>query len=567
MAVLETGYTHHSMQGMSSAGGRRSVANERVFRRWDYPLFAVLTALNLGALLVVFAFWFSPSSWEHNPALYVLITIPFLFALAMFESRWILLPLMRRPRHMAASSEWKVGVATTFVPGAEPIEMLERTLRELVAMDYPHDTWVLDEGDDDNVKALCARHGAHHYSRKGKSEYQTPSGRYQARTKHGNYNAWLSEIGFDRYELVVAFDPDHVPHRNFLLRVLGYFDDPEVGYVQAAQVYYNQPASFIASGAAEETYAYYSSLQMTSYAIGYPIVTGCHNTHRVTALKEVGGFAPHEADDLLITIYYRVRGWRGVYVPEILARGINPVDWPRYLNQQRRWARSVLDIKFRIFPKLARRLPVPERLISSVHGLYYLQGLATASGMALIAFMLVSGERPRILSFNTVPRLLFLVFALQLCDFYRQRFFLDPRTECGLNWRAKILRFAKWPYILLALYEALFRPAIGYAMTTKDRATKRQYVLARAHLPAIVLIGLAWLAGAALGVAQGRVLHLLAATAIALSIAVVLTEFFKFPDPYDAELARERLGSPEPRPPRPVHLAQAGMSQARDPTS
>jgi cellulose synthase (UDP-forming) len=552
---------------MSAAGGGRSVANERVFRRWDYPLFAVLTALNLGALLVVFAFWFSPSSWEHNPALFVLITIPFLFALAMFESRWILLPLMRRPRHMPASSEWKVGVATTFVPGAEPIEMLERTLQGLVTMDYPHDTWVLDEGDDDDVKALCARHGAQYYSRKGKSEYETASGRYQARTKHGNYNAWLSEIGFDRYELVVAFDPDHVPKRNFLLRVLGYFDDPEIGYVQAAQVYYNQPASFIARGAAEETYAYYSSLQMTSYAIGYPIVTGCHNAHRVTALEEVGGFAPHEADDLLITIYYRIGGWRGVYVPEILARGINPVDWPRYLNQQRRWARSVLDIKFRIFPKVARRLPVPEQLISSVHGLYYLQGLATASGMGLIAFMLASGERPSILSFNTAPRLALLVVALQVCDFYRQRFFLDPRTELGLNWRAKILRFAKWPYILLALYEALFRPAIGYAMTTKDRATRRQYVLARAHLPAIVLIAVAWLAGVALGVSHNPVLHVFAVVTIAASVAIVLTEFLKFPDPYDEDLARKRLGSPEQRPPRPMPLARAGMSQARDPAS
>jgi Integrase core domain len=40
--------------------------------------------------------------------LFVLITVPFLFGLAMFESRWLLLPLMRRPRHMAASNGWTV---------------------------------------------------------------------------------------------------------------------------------------------------------------------------------------------------------------------------------------------------------------------------------------------------------------------------------------------------------------------------------------------------------------------------------------------------------------------------
>src|SRR5207237_104011 len=134
-----------------------------------------------------------------------------------------------------------------------------------VAMDYPHDNCVLDEGNDDRVKALCCSLGARHFSRKGLSEYQTSSGPFQAKTKHGNYNAWLAEIGFANYDIVVGFDPDHIPAPRFLSRVLGYFDDPKVGFVQAAQLYYNQGASFVAKGAAEETYAYYSSIQMTAY--------------------------------------------------------------------------------------------------------------------------------------------------------------------------------------------------------------------------------------------------------------------------------------------------------------
>ena len=536
-----------------------------MFERRDYPLYTALTILNLGAVALVFLFWFSPWNWQQHPALFVLITIPFLFALAMFEPRWLLLPLMRRPRHMAARPGRKVGVAVTFVPGAEPIEMLERTLEALVALDYPHETWVLDEGDDENVKALCTSIGAHHYSRRGKPAYLARSGRYQAKTKHGNYNAWLAEVGFDRYELVAAFDPDHVPRRDFLLRVVGYFEDPEVGYVQAAQMYYNQPASFIARGAAEETYAYYSSLQMTSYAVGYPIVTGCHNTHRVEALKQVGGFAPHEADDLLITIYYRVAGWKGVYVPEILARGITPVDWPRYLNQQRRWARSVLDVKFRIFPKVARRLPLAERLISAMHGLYYLQGLGAALWICLLAFMLVSGRSARVLTLGTAPRLLLLVGILQVCDFYRQRFFLDPRTEVGIHWRAKLLRFAKWPYILMGLFEALLRPATGYAMTTKDRATRRSHALARAHSPALALIVLAWLLGVILGAPQNVVLLVIAAGVVLGTIALTLTEVLPYPDPYDPKLAQDRLALPERRPARAMHIATAEIAKVRDP--
>ena len=148
--------------------------------------------------------------------------------------------------------------------------MLEVTVQALVAMAYPHDTWVLDEGDDARVHALCTRLGARHFSRKSLPHYQTAEGRFQARSKHGNYNAWLAEHGFAHYDVIVNVDPDHVPAPTFLHEVLGYFADPKIGYVQVPQAYYNQEASFVARGAAEETYAYYSVTQMASYGAGLP---------------------------------------------------------------------------------------------------------------------------------------------------------------------------------------------------------------------------------------------------------------------------------------------------------
>jgi hypothetical protein len=60
---------------------------------------------------------------------------------------------------------------------------------------------------------------------------------------------------------------------------------------------------------------------MVSYGLGFPIVTGCHATHRVTALQQVDGFAPHDADGLLITLLYRAAGWQGFYVPTIVPGG------------------------------------------------------------------------------------------------------------------------------------------------------------------------------------------------------------------------------------------------------
>ena len=435
-------------------------------------------------------------------------------------------------------------MATTFVPGFEPLEMLEETLVALLAIEYPHETWVLDEGDDEEVKRLCERLGAFHFSRKGDPRYQADGGRFQARTKHGNYNAWLQEVAFDRYELIAAFDPDHIPDPDFLSRVVGYFADASVGYVQAAQIYYNQRASFIAQGAAEETYAYYSSLQQASYALGYPIVTGCHNTHRTTALRAVGGFAPHQADDILLTLMYRATGWRGVYVPERLAVGLTPVDWKGYLTQQRRWARSVLDVKFRWYWRFARQMPKRELPVSFVHGLHYLYGVGTPFAILAVALSLAIGTQWKILSLQGVVRLVILSAALNLCELYRQRFYLDWRSEAGIHWRSGLLRYAKWPYFLLAFVEALLGRGRDYLITAKTRAKHTSTGFAAIHL-SVTLVVVAALLFASLG---GQSIQLglgVVAVVIALtSLAIGVTTLLSFPPPYDPGLrARSRAGS------------------------
>jgi cellulose synthase (UDP-forming) len=435
---------------------------------------------------------------------------------------------------------WRVGVATTFVPGAEPLGMLEETVGALVAMDYPHDTWVLDEGDDSAVRQLCSRLGAHYFTRRHQPDYQTERGVFERRSKHGNYNAWFREIAFERYDAIVGFDPDHVPAREFLTRTLGYLRDPSVGYVQAAQVYYNQRASWIARGAAEETYAYYSSVQMVSYGLGYPIVTGCHHVHRTAALRAIGGLPPHEADDLLATIRYRATGWRGVYVPETLAVGLTPVAWRAYLTQQRRWARSVLDVKLRIYPRVALDLPPIERLVSLLHGLYYLHGLMTALGILVIGYMLASGDIPRVFSTETLPYVLVLIAALQASDFFRQRFFLNS-GERGIHWRAGLLRFAKWPVVLLALKDVLRPRRVDYALTAKIRQPPRRSLLVAPHALSVAFLLGAGLLGTVSNDVYNGPLWSTAGVLIALPLAAMATSLRSEPPPYDPALRRGKL--------------------------
>ena len=516
-----------------------TVKKERIFHWWDYPIFAVLTCARLYVICSFIVFWLSLGDWKSFPIIFLILTCMLIIILMNNMGRWFWLLGMKRPKPMEPDPNWRVAVITTFVLKSEPLELLEKTVKSLIALDYPHATWVLDEENDDRVKKICSKYGAKHFSRKNFPHYQAQDGQFKSHSKHGNYNAWLQEVGFEQYDIITGFDPDHVPKENFLLKVLGYFKDPRIGYVQAAPAYYNQNASFIARGAAEETYSYFSSIQMTNYSLGFPIINGSHNTHRVAALKEIHGFAPHDADDLLATSLYRSHGWEGVYVPEILAKGLTPVDWNGYLVQQRRWARSVLDLKVRSYTNKNDDLSLLSRITNLLHGLGYLhKPIIILLAIILLIIMLITGKSPKIASFTIISQLVQLVAVLQISEFYRQRFYLDWRHEWGLHWRAALLHFAKWPQFILAFFDIFLGRKFGYIMTQKIGSDTKPHKLLWPHLLSLVLIGFAWAIGFRSAGIVNPLLHICAGILVVSSCILILTTFIKFPDPFDENLCK-----------------------------
>ena len=527
-----------SANSASSGADSTVVITDRVFSSAESAAFAVLTFTLAAAMAALLWYWLSLSDSQSHPLASTAAWLLLLFYLGSWLFRWLSLPAMRRPRPMPPEPGLRVAAVTTFVPGAEPLEMLEQTLRTLVAMEYPHDTWVLDEGSDEAVKAICRAMGVRHFSRKGIPEYQAESGSFQRASKHGNYNAWLDSADSRMYDIIVAFDPDHVPERQFLASVLGYFRDPAIAYVQAPQFYYNQSASFIARGAAEETYAYYSTHLMASYALGHPILIGSHTTQRIAALREVGGFAAHDADDLLITLLYRAKGWRGVYVPDILAMGITPVEWYGYLRQQVRWARSVLDIKFRLLPSLAGQLPKTERALGVLHGASYLRPLAIPAMYVLLAYLMFVGANPAFLSPRALLFLGGLILLLMAAERFRRRFYLDPSREGGIHWRALVLQFTKWPFLMIAAWRALLGRPAQYALTQKV-SSKRPMVM-WPHLGVGGLLAGAWIVAYTLNNAVAPALSAITAAIVLFSFGLVVTELRLMPPPFEPGMYMKR---------------------------
>ena len=512
-----------------------TIENEVVLRHSDHLVFWCLTVLSSIATLWLIIIWIWALDWGRHPIILSGVTGVGAILVSLNQASWFILLYMKRPRWIPAREDWRVAVVTTIVPTVESVDMLTTTLEALVGLEYPHDTWVLDEDNDPGVQQQCERLGVKHFSRKSLPQYQTEEGIFKSRSKHGNYNSWLCETGYKEYDILVAFDPDHVPHNSFLMRVLGYFNDPTVAYVQAPQVYYNQDASFIARGAAEESYEYYSYVQMGSYGRGYPVLIGCHNTHLLEALRQVGGFAAHDADDLLTTLSYRSSSWQGVYVPEILAQGLTPVDWPSYIAQQRRWARAILDIKFRHYPRIAAQLPWPTRVIALLQGTdYFHRSLLILFSLILLIAMLALGTAPSIHGVS-LP-LAGSCTVLLLCRIFQRRFYLDKDAKTGWHWRALVLEFAKWPFVLGEVFELIRGARRDYFVTPKTRSTLPKQILLLPNVLIITAVTAAWIIGAISGDAENGYLFGLygaAGLTIAGSLALIATEHIKFPAPYD----------------------------------
>src|SRR5690349_10155370 len=122
-------------QAMSLNGKDGHVPNEPVIKRRDYPLFVLLTGLNLAAIVYFLSQWLSVQDALYHPILFSLMTIVLLVILANNQGRWFLLLQMKKPLPAGAIlTRRRVAVVTSFVPEGEAIEMLEGTVSALVAL-------------------------------------------------------------------------------------------------------------------------------------------------------------------------------------------------------------------------------------------------------------------------------------------------------------------------------------------------------------------------------------------------------------------------------------------------
>jgi cellulose synthase (UDP-forming) len=270
----------------------------------------------------------------------------FLFTVSMWDIdvRPAITPTIATPRHVAV-------LIPTYNEGRE---ILLPTVAAALSMRVQHETWVLDDGDRPEIRRMAEDLGA----------------RYLARPTHehakaGNLNHALRIIDAD---LVAVLDADHVAKPDFLVRTLGYFDDPRLALVQTPQDFYNR-SSFEhevkdrEDGRFHEQVLFYRVIQPGKNRWGAAFWCGTGAIVRTAALRDVGGVATDSVtEDIQTTIRLHRRGWKTIYHNEVLALGLAAADAETYQAQRLRWGTGAMQVLRRDHPITGPGLSLGQRL-------------------------------------------------------------------------------------------------------------------------------------------------------------------------------------------------------------
>ncbi|WP_045876405.1 cellulose synthase catalytic subunit [Pseudofrankia sp. DC12] len=401
--------------------------------------------------------------------------------------------IMRNPIPVLPMPGLRVAFTTTIVPSKEPLDVVRDTLIAARNIQYerPIDVWLLDEGDDPAVRAMCEEIGVRHFSRKGVAEWNTSAGPFRAKTKHGNHNSWLAAHG-DDYDVVLSVDPDHIPLPNFADRMLGYFRDRNVAFVVGPQVYGNF-RHYLTRGAEAQNYMFHSVIQRAANRFASGMFVGTNHAYRVATWRQIGGFQDSITEDLATSLaVHSARNpdtnhrWTSVYTPDVVAVGEGPASWTDFFNQQLRWARGSNEVMVTDAPRRLKALDWGPRLHYLTLMLHYPTiAITWILGMALTIFYMALGSTGVVVHVSAWLALYIDVFlARLLLYFWLRRFNISPHEEKGSAGMSGIfVSVLCTPFYSSALIGALLRRKLGFVVTPKGRAASPDHLLTfRKHL-------------------------------------------------------------------------------------
>ncbi len=321
------------------------------------------------------------------------------------------------------------------------------------------------------------RRGASRKWRCGASPSRGSTSSTYHRDDRAGFKAGALEAGLKaaRGELVAIFDADFMPAPDFLLRLVPHFADEGVGMVQARWGHINQDYSLLTKIQSILLDGHFVLEHGARHRSGrFFNFNGTAGIWRRTAIEDAGGWQ-HDTltEDLDLSYRAQLRGWRFVFVSDVIAPAEVPVEMNAFKSQQHRWAKGSIQTCRKLLPRLLQSdLPLAVKAEAFFH-------LTANFNYPLMSVLSVLMFPSMVIRYNMgwyemllidVP--LFFAATFSVCNFY-----MVCQREIHRDWRAR-LRYL--PFLMSigiglsinntrAVFEALFDRKSEFTRTPKYR--------------------------------------------------------------------------------------------------
>ena len=264
------------------------------------------------------------------------------------------------PQPKGSFNEGELPLITVQLPLFNEMYVVERLVNAITEIDYPRDRLeiqVLDDSTDETVG--IARATVENYVRAGFDIH------YLHRDDRTGFKAGALEEGMKtaRGELIAIFDADFVPKPDFLRKLVHYFTDQTVGCAQMRWAHINGSYNLLTRLQTIMLDGHFVIEQTTRNRSGnFFNFNGTAGIWRRQAILLSGGWQ-HDTltEDTDLSFRAQLMGWRFVYLLDEEAPAEIPVEINAFKAQQRRWAKGVLQVWFKLYRRIWYA-PLPMRV-------------------------------------------------------------------------------------------------------------------------------------------------------------------------------------------------------------
>jgi cellulose synthase/poly-beta-1,6-N-acetylglucosamine synthase-like glycosyltransferase len=322
---------------------------------------------------------------------------------------------------------------TIQLPLYNEMYVADRLIDAVCAIDYPREQLeiqVLDDSTDEtqSIAELAVRR----YAAEGIDI------KYYHRADRVGFKAGALEAGLRsaRGEFITIFDADFIPTPDFLRRLMPHFADPGIGMVQARWGHINQDYSLLTRIQAILLDGHFVLEHGGRNRSGrFFNFNGTAGVWRRAAIEDAGGWE-HDTltEDLDLSYRAQLRGWRFVFLSDLIAPAEVPVEMNAFKSQQHRWAKGSIQTCCKLLPRLLRaKLP----LAVKAEAFFHLTANFNYPFMCLLSVLMFPAM---VIRYNMgwyemllidVP--LFFAATFSVCNFY-----MVCQREIHRDWRTRI---------------------------------------------------------------------------------------------------------------------------------